>query len=309
MPRTIPGSWGGVQDPEASQGGGAESDQSGETVGVSEAVVPMDREEGEARETSIDDVTLLGSHPVPLWDYMKLSGELQLAAFRFWRVLGHAPHSRCGISDSHYRVSVELPGMTQNENTRKLVQLITKVAKFGILEAARKHDLGKRPMQSVLPALDRRSNVLRFLGLDPLLYLRETPVPDKQGIEPVHVYVDVSGSIFLYVPSLYRAVLSCANLVHPRLHLFSTSVSSVSLEDMVRGRVETTGGTDIGCVLRHMHRWNVRRAVILTDGYVGKPEAELSEFLKQRLFGVALTPDGSTCDVEGFARFVTRLVL
>jgi hypothetical protein len=300
---------GGEQDPEGSQGGGADSDRSGQTAEVSEAGVPMDREGSKESETSIDDVTLLGRHPVQLLDHLRLSGELQLAAYRFWRVLGYAPHSRCGISNSHFRVSVELPRMTEHENTVKLVHLIQKVAKFGFREAARKQAPGKRPMQSVLPALDRRSNVLRFLGLDPLLYLRETPVRDKQGIEPVHVYVDVSGSIFMYVPSLYRAVLTCANLVHPRVHLFSTSVTSVSLEDILCGRVETTGGTDIGCVLRHMHRWNVRRAVILTDGYVGKPEAELSELLKQCLVGVALTPDGSTSDMEEFARFTTRLVL
>lgn len=302
-----PGFLGGLQSPFVFEGAEPDSEQRGQKAERSGGDVSTDRKRGKGRHTSIDDVPLIGSHPLPLWDYLKLSGELQLAAFRLWHVLGYSPHARSAIGDSCERYSVEVPASIEGSNTRKLVRLITKVATFGLRQAARKEDIAKRPMESVLPALDRRSNVLRFLGLEPLLYLREAPVRERQGIEPVHIYLDVSGSVGLLIPSLYRAALSCARLVYPRVHLFSTSVSTVSFEHLLQGTVETTWGTDISCVVAHMKRFEIRRAVILTDGYVGEPGEEFSAFLKKCVVGAALTWDGSIADMEEFAKFVTQL--
>ena len=68
---------------------------------------------------------------------------------------------------------------------------------------------------------------------------------------------------------LYGAVLDCEALVHPQVHLFSTQVAEVTPAQLRAGICRSTGGTDIQCVTRHMARHRVRRAVLLTDGWVG----------------------------------------
>jgi hypothetical protein len=50
---------------------------------------------------------------------------------------------------------------------------------------------------------------------------------------------------------------------------------------------KSTGGTDIRCVTRHMARHRVRRAVLLTDGYVGSADAVGCETLRRARLGVA----------------------
>jgi hypothetical protein len=44
----------------------------------------------------------------------------------------------------------------------------------------------------------------------------------------------------------------------------------VPLADLARGRADTTGGTDIACVLEHLATHRARRALVITDGYVGR---------------------------------------
>jgi hypothetical protein len=162
---------------------------------------------------------------------------------------------------------------------------------------------------SAVPALDRRSNVLRCLGLQPLLYGWEMPMPERGGVEPVHVYVDVSGSVEMYIPGLYQAVLQSAPLVYPRVHLFSTIVRTITLGDLHRGICETTGGTEINCVLAHMQRERIRRTVILTDGYVGFPSEKYRDMLRWCHIGVAITPQGNFRTLDSCAKFKATLDL
>ncbi|WP_119354766.1 hypothetical protein [Azohydromonas sediminis] len=143
-------------------------------------------------------------------------------------------------------------------------------------------------IESPLPAFDRRAVVARALGVTPLLYRHEMvmqrPVPAR---ERVHVYLDVSGSMNGVREALYGAVLDCAAYVHPRVHLFSEQVSDVTLAQMRRGRCRSTGGNDIRCVTRHMAEHRVRRAVMLTDGWVGQPDEADVKVLERVRLGVA----------------------
>ena len=85
------------------------------------------------------------------------------------------------------------------------------------------------------------------------------------------VYIDVSGSMAPYVPFLYGALVALRRYVERDVLLFSTTVTSIALADLQRGRVDTTGGTDIRCVIEHALTHRVRKVLIVTDGYVGRP--------------------------------------
>ena len=151
---------------------------------------------------------------------------------------------------------------------------------------------GWKDFESCTPvfAFDRKSVVLTALGRPPLLYRQTTKHRGRDGLDPVHVYVDVSGSIGDLKGALYGAVLDCRTMVNPRVHLFSTKMSDVTLQQLREGACKTTGGTDIGCIAAHIEKHGVKRAVVLTDGFVGLPRGRHERALSATRLGIALTP-------------------
>jgi hypothetical protein len=140
------------------------------------------------------------------------------------------------------------------------------------------------------------------------LYRHTTRGYGRAGLESVHIYVDVSGSIGELKGALYGAVLDCRELVKPRIHLFSTKIHDISLAELRQGVCRTTGGTDIGCVAAHIATHNVRRAVLLTDGFVGRARGCYEDALCSAHIGVALTPGYSArTDLEPLVRHWAEL--
>jgi hypothetical protein len=238
----------------------------------------------------LTEVPLLGDHPVQERDLAKED-------FDWFRHINVVLHPMLQTVRGRFPFGVgatfALPPhpATERENTIRVTRLIKRVAKEGHLRARRLH-LDDIKAATALPALDRKSNILRFLGLQPLLYTWEVPVRARKGIDKVHLYIDVSGSVFDFISSFYMAALRCRELVQPQVHLFSTSVAETGWQDLLLGEVKSTWGTDINCVLEHMRHHRVRRAVILTDGAVGHPRSEFTRLLENSVLGVALAPQG-----------------
>jgi hypothetical protein len=145
------------------------------------------------------------------------------------------------------------------------------------------------------------------LGTPQLLYRAESKGRVRERRDRVHVYVDVSGSIADLKGALYGAVLDCRDVVHPAVHLFSTRVHDVSFGGLRHGECHTTGGTSIECVASHMKDHGVRRAVLLTDGWVGRPGAGAAQTLTGVHLGVALTPGANRSDLQRFVRHWAEL--
>ncbi len=177
-------------------------------------------------------------------------------------------------------------------NREVLSRLIRAVARRSLAGRAPETRFLPREVESPLPSLDRRAGVLRQLRVCPMLFRGQVPARQRgAATEPVHVYLDVSGSIGELKRDLYGAVLSCRELVHPAIHLFSTTVADVSLLALALGECRTTGGTDIQCVADHMAANRVSRAVIITDGQVGQPQGRGLDALRSARIAVALTPN------------------
>ncbi len=148
-----------------------------------------------------------------------------------------------------------------------------------------------------IPLLDRRSAVLRALGTQPLLYRGSVPWSRRRRAgEQVHVYVDVSGSMGELKGAIYGAILDCRHQVHPTVHLFSTRVADVSLEEVRAGLVRSDGGTDIVCVAGHMAANKVRRACVITDGWVGVPRGRTLQTLSGARLAVAYAGNHTNAD-------------
>jgi len=165
---------------------------------------------------------------------------------------------------------------------------------------------------SILPhrtSGDRRAAVQEACGDEPLLYTGDLPRRAYRRGERVHVYLDVSGSMDALIGPLYTALAQLTAWMTPALHLFSTTVKDITQEELKRGKGATTGGTDISVVTAHMVKTGVRRALVVTDGWVGKVPAEHGRELARRKgrFAVALSAGGDPAFARGLQARVWNL--
>ena len=201
---------------------------------------------------------------------------------------------------------------TRSPSNRNLLRtLIRKVAGLKGPGAQRRRAIDTMEAPTPIPNLGRRAMVLQALGVQPLLHAGVTPwrhtVPSG---ERVHVYLDVSGSMDAIKGPLYGAVLDCQALVHPAVHLFSTKVADVSLSELRQGVCKTTGGTAIACVADHMAANRVRRALVVTDGWVGAPCGQHHRTLSEARLAVAYMGDNhNTTDLSTVANHTTTLFI
>jgi hypothetical protein len=190
------------------------------------------------------------------------------------------------------------------------------VLRRALLGAARNKNVGATlgprttRFQDALPtASDRHASVLRAAGGQPLLHWRDGIVRRGARSGLTQVYLDVSGSMDQYIPALYGGLAALRQHVEPNVLLFSTRVREISLEDLRRGRVDTTGGTDLACVLREIQARRSRKVLLVTDGYVGAPtQGQIRQLRAARCeVRVLLTPDGWRDDLEDLASRMDEL--
>jgi Putative metallopeptidase domain len=138
----------------------------------------------------------------------------------------------------------------------------------------------------VLPnARDRLAPARRLLGAPTTLWAQPSSTRARVPETPVsaHVYVDVSGSMNLLLPHLLGLLLPYVVRREADVYQFSTEIVPLPLEQLRNAQLQTTGGTSINCVLEHaLAAPRLRRALVLTDGYVGPARAELLAELQER---------------------------
>jgi hypothetical protein len=107
------------------------------------------------------------------------------------------------------------------------------------------------------------------------------------------VYLDVSGSMNHILPYIIDLLAGPARRGELLVRQFSTTVEPIAPRDLAAGALLTTGGTDIVCVLEDLVEQKLRRALIVTDGYVGEAPAHLLDRLTQRGVQIhAALPEG-----------------
>lgn len=122
---------------------------------------------------------------------------------------------------------------------------------------------------------DRTISAKTQLGMDSLLWTQngevKARVPDNRA--RAYIYLDVSGSMARVLPYMLNLLVPYLARGEVQIYQFSTKVEALSLSMLKRGLIKTTGGTQIHCVFSHLldTKSPVRRAMILTDGYTGRP--------------------------------------
>ena len=129
------------------------------------------------------------------------------------------------------------------------------------------------------------------------------------------MYFDVSGSVAEEVPSVAQALLPYCRSGLCTVHVFSTVVYPASARDLAARKFSSTGGTDIDCVLMHAlefpPRKRPRAAVVVTDGFTGKPDATLAKRFRaarMRLFVGLVKTDANYNQESDLSSLAERIV-
>ncbi|MAA80240.1 MAG: hypothetical protein CL916_13380 [Deltaproteobacteria bacterium] len=152
---------------------------------------------------------------------------------------------------------------------------------------------------------DRKTFAMMQTGIQPLLFQGKTP--HRETLTPVSIYVDVSGSMNPYISHVSNAVISCSQYLNEDIFLFSTKISSIHINEFQKGSYNTTSGTDITAVAKHIHENKVKTAVILTDGFVGPVPKQYLKACRNAAIQVILTEDGYKDDLIPIANEIYTL--
>lgn len=141
--------------------------------------------------------------------------------------------------------------------------------------------LGPGPLPN---AADRLHPARRLLIGDHALANQRVRITQRQPDRPVRalVYLDVSGSMASYLPSLVDLLVQPVQQGLLTVRQFSTVIAPLTAHDLRHGRLVTSGGTDIDCVVDDLAERPERRVVIVTDGYVGEPGPARLSVLRDR---------------------------
>ena len=155
---------------------------------------------------------------------------------------------------------------------------------------------------------DRAQHAKRRLGQQLVLPNQRLVLPVRNAQPPMRalVYLDVSGSMSHLLPHLTDLLMPTTRRGLTQLRQFSTVVQALPLEDLASGKIATSGGTGIDCVLADMLTRPERRVLLLTDGYVGEPNTYLLEQVKDARFEIVtvLPAGGWRTDLTPYTEIV-----
>jgi predicted metal-dependent peptidase len=156
----------------------------------------------------------------------------------------------------------------------------------------------------VLSPGDRRSFARALWS--PLLPEAVWPSPRRLSGGTAQVYLDVSGSMSAEMPLIVALLNRLGRHIRRPFWAFSNVVAPA----IIRGgqlEAETTGGTSMNCVLEHLAQTLPGSAVVVTDGYIEKPNEQLLRRMARVRLHVVVTRDGSTAALDRAGIACTQL--
>jgi len=159
----------------------------------------------------------------------------------------------------------------------------------------------KRRTVSPLPLCpSKRDLTLLAAGIYPG-YFHNQMAKTKFRKKGLAVYLDVSGSVEEHLPDIIGVLRSLKEQIQT-IFLFSNKVVEVSFGSLLKGRIETTYGTDFDCVAQNICENKFSKAIVFTDGYACLEDQWKQRLKKQGVLMLTVLFDGRT-ECEDLAEF------
>ena len=237
-----------------------------------------------------------------------LPGELREALDRclenmngegIWR----APKGR-GIGATAYNNVVS----AANEDLGRWRREAYQVLKKHLLPDHKSRNREAQPYEFALPVLstaDRRA-ALRCLW-SPFLPESLWRGEKMNNAGTAQVYLDVSGSMSAEMPLLVALLGQLGRYIKRPFWAFSDVVAKAVIENG-QLKADTTGGTSMACVLKHIEKTRPASAVVITDGYIeALNKKHVQQCLGRTRLHVIVSRDGSPAAIANAGIPYTQL--
>lgn len=177
-----------------------------------------------------------------------------------------------------------------SEDTRRVFSRVLRRALGRRRGNERRHSNEAVPVDGgngVLPnARDRLAAARHALGAPKTLWSQPTSTRARLPVKPsrAFIYLDVSGSMNQLLGHLMHLLLPYLARGEAEAFQFSTVVKPLPFSQLRQGKLSTSGGTSINCVLNHLLEVTpaVQRTLLITDGMVGAANSVVAEEIRER---------------------------
>lgn len=184
--------------------------------------------------------------------------------------------NQAGYSNKLYENKIER--IIPKENIRFYNAIITALSASNI-PVLKEQQL---PEHGFIPQFTRKEIYLLSSGVVPIIY--QTSIEKKEYDDmKVHLYIDLSGTTQSEHKIFYELVLAIHSAIGMPVYGFSNKVVELTLDDLKNGKIRTTWGTDIDCVIEHAISKKFHRIMLITDGYVQVKEQNVTAVKENRM--------------------------
>ena len=258
------------------------------------------KEQGESNSLSKEDIfdALLGNHDEDERGYEHTDNPTVFEAIRAIVERWPQPDDPLvGRSLADLKRVMNISVIQRKTPDKTIKKALFTAAQKGFI-TCKKHKFSRpQILQQAWPTKDRRAFPILATGKYNLLYNKTIQI-DEQGIKPIHIYIDVSGSMTGFLSDIISGVISCRKWIVPQIFTFSNGIEETNIQELQNGNYRTTGGTDIVEVSQHIKENRFKNVVLLTDGYVGPPDKNTIEYIKKINLHIVLTMGGLKSDLE-----------
>jgi hypothetical protein len=211
------------------------------------------------------------------------------------RSVTEAMGNRAGYSES--LVSMLMEALRTHLSIRKalLRRFVTKRKVDHFKELFRERRITVSPIP-IHPS--KRDLVMIAAGAYPVHFHNDISRPQRRD-RGLAIYLDVSGSVNEHLPKILGILRGLRREIKS-IFQFSNKVVETPFEALLRGKIETTFGTDFNCIAQSILERGFEKAVILTDGYASMNDDLRAQLQKRGVKTLTILFDGAT-ECEDFA--------
>lgn len=185
---------------------------------------------------------------------------------------------RSGFGEMLYAMFVDILKTHLSMKKVLLQKFVTKQKLDKFKQTMHRPRIGVSPIP-IRPS--KRDFILLAAGIPPFHYHNQAYQLHHQE-RGLAIYLDVSGSVNENLPSIIGVMRNLKSDLKTIL-LFSNKVAEVPFKSLLKGKVETTYGTDFDCIAEHILEQKYDKAVIMTDGYASMKKANQEALEKQKV--------------------------
>ncbi|MCX8094332.1 MAG: VWA domain-containing protein [Candidatus Goldbacteria bacterium] len=210
-------------------------------------------------------------------------------------LLGNHGHDRFGFL---FEKNIDIDEFLRPDNKNEIIRMVKRVLE----EDGEKKIIDKfiTSKYGVIPNPGRREVFLMKSNVYPFFFPNNID-DDCETYKNSHVYIDVSASFERELPFIYKLVESAKMYISEPIFLFSDKIVKIRMQELKKGVVKTSFGTNFDNVLLHALQNKFKKILIITDG-IGNVSCDLKKKVQNNMEIFVVLLENNKNPFQGIAK-------